>query len=153
METYWVIILVCAVIAIIAVIFSVQSIRMNRSRLGKVLNIYRNVRYNERQVHRFGYKGVRSNFQTRAWDENKYDLDYLPEGLRTDLGGLFEKIHEMNLALGSVIEVRGETALSRVNVDTIKEPLTDIRQRLDQWIKENQSNPEMVPKRPGFWGF
>lgn len=153
MDNPWVIVLICAAIALIAINFSVQSIRMNRSRLGKVLNIYRNVRYNEKLVSKFGYRGVKAGFQTRAWDENKYDIDYLPEEIRVELDSLFEKIHKLNLEIGSIVEGRGETALTRVDADTIKQPLTDVRQRLDEWIKKNQSNPEVAPRRPGFWGF
>ena len=153
MDNPWVIVLICAAIAMIAINFSVQSIRMNRSKMGKVLNIYRNVRHNEKLLSKFGYKGMKTSFQTRAWDENKYDIGYLPEEVRADLDSLFEKIHELNLEIGSIVEGRGETALTRINADTIKQPLTNVRQRLDQWIKKNQTNPEVTPKRPGFWGF
>ena len=146
------IILICVLVAFIAFSFILQTRRLNRSKLGKVMDIYRNIRYNERLVNKFGYKKVSDRFRTAAWDKHKHDIDFLPGETVAELTNLFDDIHKTNEDIASTVEGRGETALYRVNVDALKVPLLSMRKYLDHWIKVNYNNPQVAPRRPGFFG-
>ena len=148
------IIAICVIVAFIVFNFIRQTNRLNRSKLGKVMAIYKNVRYNERLLKKFGYKGsADARFRTDAWDAFKPDIDFLPADRTEELNKLFDQVHRINNEIGSSIENRGETALYGVNVDTLQDPLLNTRKYLDHWIRVNYDNPKVAPKRPGFFGF
>lgn len=147
------IIAIVAIIAFMAFNFVRQTRRLNRSKLGKVMSIYRNVRFNEKLVKNFGYKGAKARFRTDAWDTYKPEIDFLPADTTNELNDLFDRIHRINNEISMSIEGRGETALYGVNVDALKDPLFNVRKFLDHWIKVNYDNPKVAPKRPGFFGF
>ncbi len=153
MENPVAIIAICVIVAFIFFNFMRQTRRLNRSRLGKVMAVYRNVRFNEKLVKKFGYKNVNTQFRTAAWDQYKPEIDFLPADTTAELNRLFDRVHQVNNEISSSVEGRGETALYRVNVDSLEEPLMNMRKFLDHWIKVNYDNPKVAPKRPGFFGF
>ena len=130
--------------------FIVQTARTKRAPLGRVLDLYREVKYNENVARRFGYRGKVRRFRTEAWMRHKWDVDFLAEELRTQMAQAYEDIARLNEIIDASIERHQESHLNTVNTAPVQERLRPLLSQLDMWIKTNLNNPDFAPKRPRF---
>lgn len=147
------ILVIAGIILLFAINFTVQTVRTRKAPLGKIINLYREVRYNEKLVNRFGYRGTKHRFRTQAWVNHKHEVDFLDDDLRVLLAQTSEDVVRINETIDDSVGQRQESYLTTVNVDPLKAPLTQARQQLDMWIKKNIHNPEYAPRRPHWYGW
>lgn len=146
-------IIIAVIVVLLAASFTVQTIRTNRMPLGKVLKLYREVKFNEKTARHFGYKGRQNRFRTELWLLLKNDLGFLPEEILNLLTRTYDDIFKINDTLDASGEAMQESFFNTVNVDPLQQPLNEAVQRLDMWIKRNLNNPEYAPKKPRWFGF
>ncbi|MCJ7605865.1 MAG: hypothetical protein MUO19_07540 [Dehalococcoidales bacterium] len=146
------ILVIAGIILLFAINFTVQTVRTRKSPLGKIINLYREVKYNEKLVERFGYRGSKHRFRTNVWLNHKHEIEFLSADLLGLLAQTFEDIVRINETIDASVGGMQESYLTTVNVDPLKAPLQQAREQLDMWIKKNIHNPEFAPKRPRFFG-
>lgn len=125
----------------------IQAWRTRRSPMGKVVGIVSSVRHNMKLCDNFRYDRSIGRFKTVAWDKHKEAVGFLPEGLRTELSGVFEEIAEINESIDAARKYGSDSYMSAIDVSKLKAPLASCKEKLQAWVYENMNNPKYLPKR------
>jgi hypothetical protein len=128
-----------------------QSWRTSRSPLGKVLGIFKDLKYNEKLNDAYNSNGAATRFRTSAWDKHQNAVRFLPEGIFSDLGKLFGEIREINGQIDETVKMGTRSYIGGYDANKLQTNLADTRERLRQWIQENMYNRNYLPKKYGFF--
>lgn len=121
--------------------------RQMRSPLGRVISIHGNIKKNEKLVDNIAFHSGMERLKTAAWTQNKDEMGFLPEGLRTMLSQTFQMCDEVNVKIDDARRLKSNSYMAGVDVSRLKEPLARSRKGIKDWVLENMHNPEYSPKR------
>lgn len=138
---------IVAVTALLAASMGLQVLRTRRAPLGRVLQIFADVRYAEKLCKEFSYSRKVRKFRVRGWEKNKNKVPFLPEELRTELGGLFGTLADINIKIDSAMKFRSDAYLVTIDVNRLEQPLASCKGKLQKWVQANMHNPAYLPKR------
>jgi hypothetical protein len=138
---------VLAIIVLLAAAIGMQLFRTRRSLLGKVLNIFANIRHAERLCREFSYSQSIKKFKVSGWEKNKDKVRFLPEELRGDLARLFGILADINIKIDTAMKFKSDAYLVTIDVKKLEEPLATCKEQLKTWLQANLHNPEYLPKR------
>ncbi len=138
------------IVGILAASVFLQYFRTRRAPLGRVLQIFHNIRFAEKLCREFGYTRKVKKFRVAGWEKNKEKVLFLPEKLHRDLANLFGILMDMNVKIDTALKYKSDAYLVSVDVNSLEEPLADCKQQLRTWIQDNIHNPDYQPKRISF---
>jgi hypothetical protein len=142
-----IVIFLLAIVALLALSIGLQVFRTRRAPLGRVLQIFSNIRYAEKLCKEFSYSRQARKFRVNGWEKNKDKVLFLPEELRTELGGFFSKLADINIKIDTAMKFRSDAYLVTIDVNTLEQPLTSGKEKLQKWLQANMHNPAYLPKR------
>ena len=140
-------IFILAILLLLVVAIGTQLIRARRSPLGRVLNIFTNIRYAEKLIREFSYNQGVHKFRVSGWEKNKDRVRFLPEDLRNDLAKLFGMLSDLNIRIEKAMKFKSDAYLVAVDVKQLEEPMASCKEQLKTWVQANMHNPEYLPKR------
>ncbi len=138
---------IVAVTALLAASMGLQVLRTRRAPLGRVLQIFADVRYAEKLCKEFSYSRKVRKFRVSGWEKNKNKVPFLPEELRTELDGLFGTLADINIKIDSAMKFRSDAYLVTIDVNQLEQPLASCKGKLQKWVQANMHNPAYLPKR------
>jgi len=116
------------------------------------MGLLREVDKNQKLMEAFLFHWKAKKFKTETWKNNEEKLDFLDEELQIALSDAFEMAEEFNEQIEAATKHKTSSYLAAIQVDRLREPLAESRQRLEEWIQENWGKTELYPKRRGFFG-
>ena len=140
-------------IVVIAIMFVIQTKRMKRSLMGKVLAIQGNVRSNIRTCRKYQKVGILNRLKTEGWEKNRQQADFLPEELLTDMDKVFARVKELNQRIDGSADGYLNSRTDSVDISGFAELQQDVGRRLDKWVMGNYYNEKYVPRRRGIFKF
>jgi hypothetical protein len=138
---------VLALVLLLVAAIGAQLFRTRRSPLGKVLNIFANIRYAERLCREFSYSQSVKKFRVSGWEKNKDKVRFLPEELRGNLARLFGMLADINIKIDTAMKFKSDAYLVTIDVKKLEEPVAICKEQLKAWVQANMHNPEYLPKR------
>jgi hypothetical protein len=138
---------VLALVVLLVVALGAQLLRTRMSAMGKVLQIFANIRYAEKVCREFSYSQSVKRFHVSGWEKNKDKVRFLPEGLRGEMTKLFGMLSDVNVKIDTAMKFKSDAYLVTIDVKKLEEPLASCREQLKVWVQENLRNPEYQPKR------
>ena len=150
-QTATTVIFVLAIIGMLVLTMILQGWRTNRSPLGKVINIFKDVKHNEKLTGNTVAGNVDSRFRTAAWDRHKESVGFLPEELLSLLGKLFTEMGEINRQIDESTKLGSRGYAGGYNSSRLQTNLADAREKLREWIQANMNNRDYLPKKIGLF--
>jgi hypothetical protein len=142
---------ILAIVALLAASIGLQIFRTRRAPLGRVLQIFANVRYAEKLRQEFSDSRKVRKFRVNGWEKNKRKVLFLPEELRTELDGLFGDLADINIKIDTAMKFRSDAYLVTIDVNKLEQPLASCKEKLQKWVQANMRNPEYLPRRIGLF--
>lgn len=142
-----IVLFILVIVALLVASVGLQILRTRRAPLGRVLQIFANIRYAEKLRKEFsGSRKVRK-FRVNGWEKNKRKVLFLPEELRTELDGLFGNLADINIKIDTAMKFRSDAYLVTIDVNKLEQPLASSKGKLQKWLQANMHNPEYMPRR------
>ena len=138
---------ILVVVALLAASIGLQIFRTRRAPLGRVLQIFANIRYAEKLRQEFSDSRKVRKFRVNGWEKNKRKVLFLPEELRTKLDGLFGNLADINIKIDTAMKFRSDAYLVTIDVNKLEQPLASCKEKLQKWLQANMHNPEYLPRR------
>ena len=85
-----------AMVLLLGLSIFLQIVRTRRSPLGRVVGTLSSVKYNMKLCENFSYHRSIGRMKSKAWEKNRDNVVFLPQGLMDDLSKLFEMVAEVN---------------------------------------------------------
>ena len=130
----------------------IKKRRTDKTSLGMVVGIFTDVNKNLQKIENFGFHWQVGKFKADSWSRGKDKIDFLPLELRQKLSRVFDMVEDMNRRIEAAKKYKSDSYMAGVDAGKLKEPLTESKQQLQEWLQENMQNPEYAPKRRGLFG-
>lgn len=139
-------------IALIAVSFFMKRRRQEKNPQEIAMSLLLDLNANQRIVETFSFQERPKKLKTGSWGRNNAKLDFLGEGLYSDMSNFFSMAEDFNLQVESAKRYKSAIHLSGISVDKIKEPLAKSRDGLSEWLKTNTDQAGPAAGRSGCLG-
>jgi hypothetical protein len=150
-QTATTVIFVLVIIGMLVLTIILQGWRTNRSPMGKVIKIFKDVKYNEKLTESTVAGNAGSRFRTASWDRHKESVGFLPEELLSLLGKLFAEMEEINRQIDESTKLGSRGYAGGFNSSRLQTNLADAREKLREWIQANIYNRDYLPKKIGLF--
>jgi hypothetical protein len=125
---------------------------MEKTEMGKVVTLLSEINQNLKIIDDFSFTLQVKKFQTASWLRNRDKLDFLDERLKKTLVRAFAMAEECNLQIDAAKKYKSSSYLASIEVDRLRESMTNSQHELGEWLSENKDRQELQPKRPGLFG-
>jgi hypothetical protein len=132
--------------------FYFRKRKSDKSPIGMVVGIFTDVNKSLKKVENFGFHYQMGKLKSGNWQRNKDKVDFLPVELRSTLEKTFDMVEEVNQRIEAAQKHKSNSYMAGIDIDKLKEPLNQSKERLQEWIRDNFQNPEYMPKRRGLFG-
>ncbi len=150
-QTTTTIIFILIIFGMLGLTVFLQTWRMSRSPLGKVLGIFKDVKFNEKLNENFNAGGNAGRFRTAAWNKHKKSVGFLPEEMLLDMDKLFGEIGEINARVDEAAKLGSRGYAGNYDTGKMRTNLVDMREKLREWLQSNMYNRDYHPKKLGFF--
>lgn len=143
---------------ILVAVFFVASIFIRRRKGSSApmviaMSLMRDVDKNQKLVQSFHFDWRTKKFKVDNWRKYCDKLNFLEDNELVDLlSSVFIMADGFNEKIVDAKRHKSSSYLATIQVDKLSVPLAKSREKLEQWIQDNWSNPEMFPKRRGLMG-
>jgi hypothetical protein len=144
------------IISIVVLILLQFFLRRKRSpetnQIGIIQNFISEVRLNLRLADIFNHSKAGKKFMDTSWHLYGSKLDFLDRDLQTDVSDTYMLIEDYNQQIASAKKFKSTSYLASIDIDRLKDLLTDTREGLEEWLSLHSETGEITPKPPGIFG-
>ena len=145
------------ILVVVILLFMLGSIFLRRrsiekTELGKVVGLLSEINQNLQIIEDFSFTSRVRKFKTGTWARNQGKLDFLDNGLQTALAKAFGIAEESNQKIDATRRYKSTSYLASIEVEKLKEAMTQSQQELEEWFTENKDKKELFPKKRGLFG-